>query len=108
MNFFENPSKNLFGKTTRPEKLSLQKPDYSVLGRSFEWKESVAFCFCLNCGLTLEINEQIAKKYTEELKIELPKDARNNFYFEVDNCHFCSDKEAGIKMKKNETRNAPE
>jgi hypothetical protein len=100
MPFKENPSSFLFGQTKKPEIIIKKNPDYSVLSKPFEWKESIAFCFCLNCGLPLEINKKLVEKYIGELKIEMPKSTPDNqFYFELDNCNFCSEDEKGIKLK---------
>lgn len=82
-------NQELFGSTKKKEAKGGHKIDSSMLNKQFEGSESVAYVFCEACGIYLEANQEISKKYLALLE-RGDSEIDPNTYFLASSCEVCS------------------
>lgn len=87
----------LFGKVELPEHIA--KINTQRLLAPFEWKEAVAYFFCMKCSTILEANKELSDNIANQAGINLPE-TLEGMYFEANGCQYCSKENKDLKLKK--------
>lgn len=93
-------AEQLFDRVKKIEASGNHVVDPEKILKSFEHPDSVIHQFCRGCGVTLEVNREVAGKEASQVGISLPQDIEKEMYFESQGCEACDEGNKSIKLKK--------
>lgn len=90
-------AEDLFGSTGRIRTTGGHRIEFETILMPLEWDQAVIRAFCEDCGIYVELNEEIAKRYAYSADIKFPENPKE-YYFHTKGCALCDSPNAEVKL----------
>jgi hypothetical protein len=92
-------AEELFGSVTSKKIKATggHKINFARILKPFEWDQAVIRAFCEACGIYVELNREIAERYSYSADIELSENP-GKYYFHTTGCALCDSPASGVKL----------
>lgn len=83
---------DLLGQAQKMKATGGYRPDPQRLKKPLKWEKGVVYCFCEGCDTIMEISQEVALELSQLVGQE-PPSRWDHYYFEVNQCIFCTREE---------------
>lgn len=71
--------------------------DITKMLKPLSWEKAVIRAFCEDCGIYVELNQEIAERYAFSAGVKLPEDPQS-FYLHTKGCALCDSQNSEVKL----------